>query len=67
MDGSTHLDGAREIAALRRRRGVSASAEKVSAEARRIAWEDRIDADFALQLLLLVEHEQKPPAEATKG
>jgi hypothetical protein len=58
VDGSIHLDKAQQVAALRRRRGVPASASKVFAEARRIAWEDRIDAVFALELLLRVEHEK---------
>ena len=60
MDGSPHLDRAREIAALRRRRGLPASAVKVCAEARRIAWEDRFDEALALELLLRVEQETSP-------
>ena len=65
VDGSPHLDKAREIAVLRRRRGLPASAVKVCAEARRIAWEDRFDEAFALELLLRVEQEKsqaEPPA-----
>ena len=62
MDGSTHLDRAQQIASMRRRRGMPAAASKVYAEACRIAWEDRIDATFALELLLLVEHEKRSPA-----
>lgn len=58
VDGSPHLDKAREIAVLRRRRGLPASAVKVCAEARRIAWEDRLDEAFALELLLRVEQEK---------
>ena len=58
MDGPIHLDKAQQVAALRRRRGVPASASKVSAEARRVAWEDRIEAAFALELLLRVEQEK---------
>ncbi|MCH8046405.1 MAG: hypothetical protein IID44_22070 [Planctomycetes bacterium] len=60
MDGSPHLDKAHEIAVLRRRRGLPASAVKVCAEARRIAWEDRFDEAFALELLLRVEQEKSP-------
>ena len=62
MGGLTHLDRAQQVASLRRRRGVPAAASKVYAEARRIAWEDHVDAGFALELLLLVEHDKSSPA-----
>lgn len=58
MDESTHLARARQIAVLRRRRGVPTAASKVYSEAGRIAWEDRIEAGFALDLLLMVERDK---------
>lgn len=62
MKGSTNLDKAQQIASLRCRRGIPSAASKVYAEACRIAWDDRIDATFALELLLLVENEKRPLA-----
>ena len=49
---------------MRRQRGTPAVASKVYAEAQRIAWEDRLDVAFALDLMLLVEQEKSPLAPA---